>query len=269
LAASLAATALAGVAAGSGATLTFIKIITMTKLKAGAIAAIALAGVATPLVIHYKAQAKLRDGEAALRQQNDQLAQLAADNERLSNLVAHANNSTAQDQSRELLKLRGEVGVLKRQLAAAVSAQQRAKGAQSNAAVDPAEQQKQIGISKLNYSRDWMLAFMQYASQNKGEFPTNFEQALSFLPEGAKAETNLVPDQFEIVYQGAMSEIASPATIIVIREKEALQTANGGSVRAYGFADGHSEIHKAVDGNFQPWEAQHMISPQTPGQPGQ
>ena len=45
------------------------------------------------------------------------------------------------------------------------------------------------------------------------------------------------------------------------REKEAWQTSDGGWARAYSFADGHSEIHKAVDGNFQPWEQQHLITP--------
>jgi len=243
----------------------------MTKLKAGSIAALALAGVAILLVIHFQDQAKLRERDTVLQQQNDQLAQLTADNARLSNSVAQANNPAAQEQSRELLKLRGEVGVLKRQLAAAANAQERTKRAspQATAEVDPAEQQKQIGIAKLNYTKGWLLAFMQYASQNQGQFPTNFEQAASFLPEGARAQTNLAPDQFEIFYQGSVNEITSPATIIVIREKAALQSVDGGAVRAYGFADGHSEIHKAVDGNFQTWEAQHMILPQPAGQPGQ
>jgi hypothetical protein len=58
-----------------------------------------------------------------------------------------------------------------------------------------------------------------------------------------------------------------------LRDRDALlqqQTdqLDGGAHRAYGFADGHSEIHKAVDGNFQPWEQQHMIPPPRAGQAG-
>jgi prepilin-type processing-associated H-X9-DG protein len=58
--------------------------------------------------------------------------------------------------------------------------------------------------------------------------------------------------------------------VIVVREKDAWQAADGGWLRAYAFADGHAEIHKAADGNFQPWEAQHIIiAPQNDRQTGQ
>ena len=78
----------------------------------------------------------------------------------------------------------------------------------------------------------------------------------------------LAPEQFDIVYKGSLNEVTNPASLIVIREKDASQASDGGWFRAYGFADGHSEIHKANDGNFQPWEAQHMIPP-PPAAPGQ
>jgi hypothetical protein len=106
-----------------------------------------------------------------------------------------------------------------------------------------------------------MLAFFQFAEQHQGRFPTSFEEAASLLPDEARAQTSLAADQFEIVCQGSPSEITNAHTIIVVREKEAWQTTDGGWARAYSFADGHSEIHKAVDGNFQPWEQQHLIAP--------
>jgi hypothetical protein len=241
----------------------------MTKLKAGILGALIIAGSATPLVIHYQAQLTLRERDAALQRQNDQLAQLTAENGRLSNLVAQANSSKVPDQSRELRRLRGEVGVLKNQLAAAMKEQEKDKHAsQAKAGVDPEEQQQQIAIANLNYTKGWMLAFMAYANQNQGQFPTNFDQAISFLPNEAQSQTNLAPDQFEIVYRGSLNEISNPATTIVIREKEAWQTLDGGWVRGYSFADGHSEIHKAADGNFQAWEQQHMIAPPAVNDPG-
>ena len=234
----------------------------MTKLKAGALGVILLVGVATPLVIHYQSQAKLRDRDVLLQQQNEQLAQLTAENTRLSNLLAQANSPAAQDQMRELAILRGKVGSLKSQLAAAEKAQRRNVTApQTKVEVDPVEQQKQIAIAKLNYAKGWILAFMQFAEQHQGRFPTSFEEAASLLPDEAKAQTSLAADQFEIVCQGSPNEITNPHTIIVVREKEAWQTSDGGWARAYSFADGHSEIHKAVDGNFQPWEQQHLVPP--------
>jgi hypothetical protein len=70
------------------------------------------------------------------------------------------------------------------------------------------------------------------------------------------------------MYKGAINEITNPQSIIVVREREAWQTPDGGWARGYGFADGHSEIHKSNDGNFQPWEAQRLVGGQV-AQPGQ
>ena len=115
LAASIAATALATAAAGGGIAATLAKLMTMTKVKLGIIGVIAVAGVVAPLVIQRQSQAKLREEDQALRQQASQLAQVAAENERLSNLVGRPKS--AEPPSAELLRLRGQAGVLRRELA--------------------------------------------------------------------------------------------------------------------------------------------------------
>src|ERR1019366_6551868 len=114
LAGSVAGAALASAAAAGGMTLTLLKVMGMTKLKLGIISAIVVAGMATPLVLQHQAQIKLREDNQALRQQSDQVA---AENERLSHLAARANSSQtlANGQPGELLRLRGEVGVLRQQ----------------------------------------------------------------------------------------------------------------------------------------------------------
>ena len=271
LAASISATVLASLAANSGSALTFLKIITMTKLKTGIFGAIIIAGVATPLVIHRQAQAQLRDRDSAFQRQSDQLAQLTAENARLSNLIAHADTSVTQSQSSELLRLRGEVGVLKGQLAEALNLQERSKrAAQAQRENVPADQQREAAMARLNYPKHWMTAFLEYAAQNQGLCPTNFDQAIAFYSGRFKDQTNLMPDQFEIVYQGSFNDLPNRESIIVIREKEAVQSFDGvGWHRAYGFADGHAELHKAVDGNFQAWEQQRMIAPPLAAAPGQ
>jgi hypothetical protein len=135
------------------------------------------------------------------------------------------------------------------------------------------------GIAKLNYAKGWTMAFFLYSEQHQGAFPTKFEEAESFLLPEYKTEHNLganefppgapkyglTPDRYEIVFQGSPSAVSNPQSLIVLREKEAWQAPDGGWLRAYGFADGHSEIHKTADGNFQPWEAQHLAptAPQT------
>jgi hypothetical protein len=47
----------------------------------------------------------------------------------------------------------------------------------------------------------------------------------------------------------------------VLREKEAWTDYRGRWNRAYGFADGHSEIHFSQDGNFEAWENKHLMPP--------
>jgi hypothetical protein len=87
----------------------------MTKLKLGVLSAIALAGMAALLAMQQQSVTRLREENQALKQQQDQMAQLAADNERLSNSVNLAGGSQplSQDQMHELLRLRGEVGTLR------------------------------------------------------------------------------------------------------------------------------------------------------------
>ena len=113
---SVAGSALAG-AAGTSTILTLIKMATMTKLKAGIVGALVVAGLATPLVINHQTQSKLLQENESLRQQVAQLSQTAAENERLSNQVARAQSSqvVAQLQASELLRLRGELGALRQQ----------------------------------------------------------------------------------------------------------------------------------------------------------
>src|SRR6185436_11352044 len=60
LASTISASALAATAGAGGLTLTFVNLMTMTKLKVGAISAILIAAVVTPLVIQQQSIAKLR-----------------------------------------------------------------------------------------------------------------------------------------------------------------------------------------------------------------
>ncbi len=115
LATTLTTASLTGTVVGTGVTLTFVKLITMTKLQSAIVGAVVIAGVATPLVIQQ--QSKLRQENESLRKQAEQLAPVQADNERLSNLVAETASSqkVASNQLSELLRLRGEVAGLRSQ----------------------------------------------------------------------------------------------------------------------------------------------------------
>jgi RNA polymerase sigma factor (sigma-70 family) len=110
LAATLTTTSIA--TAGTG-TFTLLKIMTATKLKL-ALSALVVAGVITAFVIQHQTREKLRTENESLTQQ---LAQLQADNKSLSNQLASAGNSKSlsDEQFAELLRLRGEITLLRQQ----------------------------------------------------------------------------------------------------------------------------------------------------------
>jgi hypothetical protein len=85
----------------------------MKNLKNGLIVAFLIA-LAILFFLQHQQQEKLRADNAALAQQ---FAQMQTDNESLSNRLAAAGdaNSLSDKEHNELLKLRGEVGVLRRQ----------------------------------------------------------------------------------------------------------------------------------------------------------
>jgi hypothetical protein len=86
----------------------------MTKLKFF-IGVVVVAGAAILWTVQYQTELRLRGKNESLHRQLEQMVQLEADNERLSNLVAQANNKFPNEQFMELLKLRGEVGLLRQQ----------------------------------------------------------------------------------------------------------------------------------------------------------
>ena len=117
LAVSISTIAIAGTAGSGVTTITILKIMSMTKLKVGIITAVVAAGITIPLVIQHRAQTQLSAANESLRQQTERADQLTAENENLAKRAKRATDPTANSNgpSLELLKLRGEVGRLRRE----------------------------------------------------------------------------------------------------------------------------------------------------------
>ncbi len=115
LAAGVATGALAVTPATTSTTLTALKLMTMTKLKAGIIGAVVVTGVATSFVLQHQAKVELREENQSLQRQVNQLVQLKEENERLSSQLVQTNTAQvlAKDQLSELMRLRSEVGMLR------------------------------------------------------------------------------------------------------------------------------------------------------------
>lgn len=230
-----------------------------SNAKAG-LTLILVAGAAVIIFLQYQTRQKLLAENDSLRQQ---IAQLKSNNQDVP--VANPQPAT-NDELNELLRLRGEVGVLRaqtNQLAKLQTQNQQLREAFTNLAqqkqqeTDPpsAAQQKEFGILELNTSRQYVLGMINYASEHQGLFPTNFEQMNSYF-RNSEILTNM--NRFEMVYTGPYSNIANPSSAIVVREIQPYLS-NGKWLRTYSFADGHSELHRADSSDgFDEWEQQHV-----------
>src|SRR5688572_26997651 len=181
--------------------LTALKIIGMTKLQMGA-AALLIAGAAAPFVWQRQITEELRDRNRVLAQQNQQfsaqLGPLAADNSRLSNLVAQSTERS--EHSNEIHRLRAELTRLRaeavdparpRPPSAAGSdpleATLQTLGARVTSLKQRLEQMPHTQIPELQYLSDkhWLDAV---ADLPKLENDEDYRQALNMLRAQAKSE---------------------------------------------------------------------------------
>jgi hypothetical protein len=162
----------------------------------------------------------------------------------------------------ELLKLRGEIGVLRRQ-AGQISQIKSQKAAQAMSAIQPVdllEQQKQAVGGKAVDAHIYLAAFMDYANSHDGQFPTNWDQIrdkyANAFPNGSGTNDFEIIQQAPINYSKLGADIGSVA---LIREFLAWPTVDGKWGKVYGFADGHSEPVFLPDGDFTTWEKAHTV----------
>jgi len=261
MAAAMTATSLAGAASTPSLNLLLLKLMAVTKFQI-AVAGITL-GLAGLIVYQTHTWALLRDENRSLTAQLTQ-----TDARRHADAAPASAVQPAGDQGelRELMRLRGEAGRLRDQMAMATreaksASLARQKGPADTLAAQIELQQRQI--AKLNDSKLLALAFLMYADKNQGQSPANFDQMASFLPDEFKKQTNVTTDDFAIVYQGSVNAVTNPNDLVIISEKTAVQNpfGEGNWQKTYVFADGHSELHGAPDGNFGPWESQHFPPP--------
>lgn len=264
----------------------------MTNFKIAIVGAIAIAGVTGSLMIRGPAQAKLRAIDAVLCQQDDRVAGLAAEQHRLSNLVAQASHVPAEDPFAELRKLRTEAEALRRQTNE-LGREQRAEqpwrpvhsessthfngpsSVASDVVSDSDSDEYKVQLYRMASAaphippltngrtiadgRNLRSALGKYASEHQGEFPTNFEQA---APYYYKDEPSPRTSEFEMVYQGSLNELTNVPlqAVALIRERQAWPTPRGKWGRVYVMVCGDVRVVESDD-NFQSWEAAHVLPP--------
>jgi hypothetical protein len=242
--------------------------ITMSLLNVKTIAAIAAAALVAGTGTYFVQQGEIK----RLRNENQNLLaqqqNLAGERDKALSAVAIDRHEAEQSQKEkdDLLRLRNEVGALRRQskemeslrgenqrLQAALS--QPDKPTTQNPEDDPA---RKAAILKLNDAKLLVLGMMMHANDHENQYPTNFNQLSPYLDGNDQKLSG--SNQFDLVIRGTINSIKNPSTTIAVRETQPTFV-NGKWVKAYGFADGHSEYKVQPDEGFDAWEAQHMVSP--------
>lgn len=248
LAATWIGASLAGATTPAGITLTFLKIMSMTKLQVGITAAI-VGSLAITATVQHQSQNELRDHNEALRQQ---LAALAADNQVLSNRLEQSAPPTDQ---RELPRLRGEVAFLRQQtntLARLMDENLRLKAAAAaQAPVHPDDEQLRfegMSVRMVNTGKRIGLAMRIWANDHADVLPTDL---LSVTNEMGDIPINL-RDGFELVNVGKAT-LNNPESILA-RERAPRRNPQGGWERAYVLCDGSVQRVNSPEGNFDGWE---------------
>jgi hypothetical protein len=233
-----------------------------SKLKAALTIAFLL-GAAAIIFLQYQTRQKMRAENDSLRQQ---IAQLKSDT---PDTAAADSKPVNSDDFNELLRLRGEVSALRTQTNQIAKLQQQnqqlqdsltnaIQTRQQSATQDPDQraQERAFGILQINTAKVSVLGMIMYAEEHNDTVPAAFNSpdATNYFPQEGY-NTNL--GAFEIVYHGTMGNVANPSSAVVVRSIQPWMS-NGKWAKAYGFADGHAEVHSVPDGNFDDWEQQHV-----------
>jgi hypothetical protein len=219
------------------------------------------------LFLQHQAQEKLRADNEGLTQQ---LAQLKTDSESLSNRLATAGDSKQMPdaQFNELLKLRGEVGLLRNQVIEIGKLREEnqqlrkeVKGTLQGQIQLPTQGQYEWHqTNTFNAAKLIELGMIMFAGANNDRFPTNFTQ-ISNLTEGMTNQTSGIgTEAFEFLNAGCLANNQN-ANKIILREQTPFRTTDGKWTRTYGFGDGHAEVQISEDGNFDAFEQKHLVSP--------
>jgi hypothetical protein len=228
-----------------------------------------IVGLIVFLMMQQRAQEKLRAENESLVQQ---LAQLQTDNENFSNQLAQTKDSQSfsDDKMNELLKLRGEVGVLRNQLGQSEKARQNqtvraqaSTGQNQTLQLTPDEQFELHAWHTVTALKQLGLAMRIYASDNNNQYATNFDQLKNELSGRTNFQGNINLDTFEFINSGVVNDSMPQA--IMFREIVPRTAPNGHLERAYGLADGSVQTvygeKQGDETSFDDFEKQHSPPP--------
>jgi hypothetical protein len=202
---SISSVALAGATAGTGTTLTILKLMANTKLKLS-LATLLVAGAASTLVIQHQSLARLDQENQSFRRR---IAQLTPQDESHSSVATGVKELAAlpSDQFQELLRLRSEVGILRQQTNELARLRQENQNllSRESAHSEPTNQvseEDQYILRERHTVRTMntlLMAIKNYATDHDGLYPVSFDQLIaSGNLETTNFADNLRLDDFKI-----------------------------------------------------------------------
>jgi len=228
-------------------------------------------GLVIAVAILVLQRAQISKLQAELQSARQRLEQPAAE-VATSTSTSQPTNAITAGQSAELLRLRAQVTALQRQtneiakLQAENGRMRSALASAAKAAADtdksepPPTEERLQAMARLTDSKIYALALLMHAEDNQQRFATNLDQVAAYLAKGEHSSptgTNI----FDVVFQGSRQGVPNPSSIILVREHQAHQSSAGNWTKAYGFLDGHSEVHSEPTPNFDAFEQQHSWPP--------
>jgi len=198
---------------------------------------------------------------------------LAVENERLSNEVARLQPAArlSDEEWRELLRLRGEVGESRRQTNVMRELRDENRhlrdradsGTEQPARMSEAELEEALAVETLEagraIARELPRALQRYAQAHTNAMPADFSELRRYFPSDFGRMTGLLLFQF-VRDAGPEHDDA-----LMLREIGARKGADGKWRRVYTMTDGRVFEAASEDAEFAAWESGYGIRPPPPG----
>lgn len=171
-----------------------------------------------------------------------------------------------QGEKAELLRLRGEIGQLRKLAKGAeqLAEQNRqlqetlARATQNAPQAEPEmDPDRRLAMEHLNQSKQLVLGLFMYAHDNHGVLPTDLSSISNYFGNAAST-INLQDNPFELVLTGILTNVANPQEIIAVRSKSTFMWKDK-PAKVYGFADGHAQLLREPEEGFEAWEKARII----------
>lgn len=254
--------ALAAAAAQAGISTGLLKLIPMTSMKSVLVGTVVVLATTLPWYFHHRAESRLRQENQSLREEMRGLSGKLSDATRTPFNPA-PSLALSPEQHRELLRLRGEVGLLRHELQRSTNrsiASHESKPGVQESSQDELTPEQEKDVTKLKDAHELLIQLLTHAQRDHGRLPAEADQPAA-LRDLQEPGSGVSPgNRFELVFKGVIESVSNPAQTLLIRESEPWQSADRNYWRrTYGFVDGHSEIHREPTLEaLQAWEEKHI-----------